>query len=86
MRAFTWYSGDHLKGIPLSDFSVKTAGFDTGKWRHDAVEDLLSKPQRLERLLTTAAKLVPQQEQVAKAQGPNSLYIRERSSSPPMYE
>ncbi|TFK80147.1 hypothetical protein K466DRAFT_504393, partial [Polyporus arcularius HHB13444] len=83
-RSFEWYSKNQLKGLPQAKFSKKLAGADMGRWRDSAVQDLIDKPHRLERMLTGAMALVsvPLRTAVPK-HTVNRLYVRERSSSPP---
>ncbi|KAH9846009.1 hypothetical protein C2E23DRAFT_625992 [Lenzites betulinus] len=86
-RAFEWYLNDQPRGIPQSTFSLKSAGELTGIWHDTAVTDLVNKPHRLARLLKQASRSVaspvantkPSRSKVKAI----SMYIRERSSSPP---
>lgn len=87
-RAFEWALNDQPRGLKQSTFSLKSAGETTGVWHDTAVADLVEKPQRLVRILERASQLIALTATVnakpsrSKAQA-ISMYIRERSSSPP---
>ncbi|TFK82006.1 hypothetical protein K466DRAFT_317720 [Polyporus arcularius HHB13444] len=90
-RAFLWYKDDQPKGLPMTPFSRNHAGKDTGKWRETAVQELVDRTHRFERLLSRARALVtvvppPALPSGTTQQGSatNRLYVRERSSSPPV--
>ncbi|RDX40197.1 hypothetical protein OH76DRAFT_1366582, partial [Lentinus brumalis] len=88
-RAFQWYRDDQPNGLPMKAFSRNYAGKCTGKWRDTAVQELIDRSHRFERLLSRARALVtavaPPPLTSAAEGGPamNNLYVRERSSSPP---
>ncbi|KAH9855653.1 hypothetical protein C2E23DRAFT_950498, partial [Lenzites betulinus] len=86
-RAFEWYLNDQPRGLKQTTFSLKNAGELTGVWHDGAVADLLEKPHRLERLLqqastSVAAPVMKGKPCRSKAKA-ISMYVRERSSSPP---
>ncbi|TFK80647.1 hypothetical protein K466DRAFT_503569, partial [Polyporus arcularius HHB13444] len=88
-RAFLWYKDDQPKGIPMTPFSQHHAGKVTGNWRETAVQELVDRSHRFERLLSRARALVTAVPPLApvtttqQGSATNRLYVRERSSSPP---
>lgn len=88
-RAFQWYRDDKPRGLKQTPFSSTNVGEITGFWRDNAVSDLLKKLHRFDRLLESAVTFV--ETPATNAPKPSgakvmalSMYVRERSSSPPV--